>query len=35
MLLPFRLAGIPTHAALEGIRAVILLPSRVARLGRA
>jgi hypothetical protein len=33
-LLPFRLAGIAVHAALELVRAVILLPVRIVRLGR-
>ena len=35
VLLPFRLAGIAVHGALELVRAVILLPVRVLRLGRA
>ena len=33
-LLPFRLAGIAVQGALELVRAVILLPVRVLRLGR-
>jgi hypothetical protein len=34
VLLPFRLAGIAVHGALELVRAVILLPVRILRLGR-
>jgi len=35
LLLPFRLAGIAVHGALELVRAVILLPVRMLRSGRA
>ena len=34
-LLPFRLLGIAVDGAFEVIRAIILLPSRILRLGRA
>jgi hypothetical protein len=34
VLLPFRLVGITIHGALELVRAVILLPARILRLGR-
>jgi hypothetical protein len=34
VLLPFRLVGIAVHGALELVRAVILLPVRILRLGR-
>lgn len=34
ILLPFRLARYAVHGALELVRAVILLPVRVARLAR-
>lgn len=34
VLLPFRLAGIAVHGALELVRAVILLPARVLGLAR-
>ena len=35
VLLPFRLAGIAVHGVLELVRAVITLPVRILRLGRA
>ncbi len=35
LLLPFRLAGIAVHGALELVRAVILLPARIVRPVRA
>jgi len=35
LLLPFRLAGIAVHGALELVQAVILLPVRMLRSGRA
>jgi hypothetical protein len=35
ILLPFRQAGIADHGVLELVRAVILLPVRILRLGRA
>jgi hypothetical protein len=34
VLLPFRLAGIAVHGALELVRAVILLPARILGLAR-
>ena len=34
VLLPFRLLGIAVNGALELVRAVILLPARILRLGR-
>jgi len=33
ILLPFRLAGIAVHGAIELVRAVILLPVRILRWG--